>query len=170
MSERLPAEVEAVLRENGWTPDQDRTDQVQAVVEVVTAQVGARGARHEVFPAAVNALREFGGVYVVQDGPGVDLRRRPFAVDPAMASPSAETLADVAGALGTRLFPLGVEGDVASLLAVDEQGRVFAVDETGEWFLGDSLGVAITTLVLGTQPPRVRDDGTWERPPAGRSE
>lgn len=161
MSDGLPAEVEAVLRENGWVPGQDRSEQVRAAVRLVSEQVGARGARHEAFPAALSALEEFGGVYVVQDGPGVDLRRRPFALDPTMATSSAETFADVAEALGTRLFPLGVEGDAESFLAVDEQGRVFAVDEQGEWFLGETPAEAITTLVSGTQPARVGDDGTW---------
>jgi len=38
---------------------------------------------------------------------------------------------------------------------------VFVLDHTGEWFLGDTIEDALTTLVLGLQPPRVRRDGTW---------
>jgi hypothetical protein len=62
--------------------------------------------------------------------------------------------------LGAPLFPLGTErGD--SIIAVDEHGRIFALDQAGEWFLGPDIDAALTTLLLGRAPARVRDDGTW---------
>lgn len=161
MTQGLSPEVEAVLRENGWVPGTDLSEAGRTAVATMSAEVGADGTRHQPFPAAVAALEQFGGLYVVQDGAGVSLRRRPFALDPTLAAHCTQTLADLASVLGTRLFPLGVEGDADAFLAVDEQGRVFAADPYGEWFLGATVAEAITTLVVGAQPLRVGDDGTW---------
>jgi hypothetical protein len=161
MAERFPAEVAEVLRGGGWS-DGRRTDpQVAAAVNVVRGQIGRFGARLESFPAANEALSEFGGVYVVQDGPGRELRRRPFAIDPTQVSATAETLADLGTLLDTKLFPIGMEGDHDSVLAIDEAGRVFALDHAGVWFLGETIADALTTLVTGTQPPRLDEHGRW---------
>lgn len=162
MSTQLPEDVEAVLREHGWEPGRRVVEQTTKAIDLVCDHVGRNGSRHQPFPAAAALLEEFGGLYVTSpDGPGRDLRRRPFAIDPTMAAATTETLADFGRVLGTRLFPIGVEGDGEAYLAVDEGGRVFALDHAGEWFLGASIREALVTLVHGVEPPRVRDDGTW---------
>lgn len=161
MSTHLPDDVDAVLREHGWEPGRRVVEQTTKAIDLVCEQVGRNGSRHEPFPAAAAALEEFGGVFVMLDGAGRDLRRRPFAIDPTMAAATTETLADFGRVTGTRLFPIGVEGDGEAYLAVDEGGRVFALDHAGEWFLGASIQEALVTLVRGVEPPRVRDDGTW---------
>jgi hypothetical protein len=97
----------------------------------------------------------------MQDGPGRDLRRRPFTLDPSAVGASAETLAGLSRLLGTRLFPIGMEGDHDAILAIDESGRVFAFDHAGTWHLGDTLDAALTTVVTGTQPARIDIDGHW---------
>jgi hypothetical protein len=161
MPERFPPEVADQLLRSGWSA-QGRTEaQVAAAVAVVTGQIGRHGARIEPFPAARSALAEFGGLYVVQDGPGRDLRRRPFAIDPTQVAATTETLTDLGKVLDTTLFPIGMEGDHDAVLAIDEAGRVFALDHAGVWFLGDDLDAAIITLVTGTQPSRLTERGTW---------
>lgn len=158
---RFPTEVETVLRASGWAEGRSVPDAGAEAIRLVCAQPGADGSRHVPFPAAEAALTEFGGLFVRQDEPGVELRRRPFALDPTMAAATAATLADLGRVLDVRLFPLGVEGDGDAVLTIDERGRVFAVDHAGEWFLGDCLDAALVTLITGVCPPRVRDDGTW---------
>jgi hypothetical protein len=158
---RFPGEVEAVLRVHGWTDGRDVGPDAEEAMRIVTDQIGADGSKHAEFPAARTAITEFGGVFVTQDEPGLELRRRPFALDPTLAAATAATLADFGRVLGARLFPLGVEGDADAVLAIDEHGRVFAIDHAGEWFLGETLDTALSTLILGSSPPRVRDDGTW---------
>lgn len=158
---RFPAEVEIVLRASGWTEGRQVPETSAEAIRIVCAQPGADGSRHVLFPAAEAALAEFGGIFVRQDEAGIELRRRPFAIDPTMAAGTAATLADLGRLLGVGLFPLGVEGDGDAVLAIDEQGRVFAVDHAGEWFLGPTLEAALGTLITGTEPPRVKDDGTW---------
>ncbi len=161
MAERFPDDVAEVLRDAGW-PERRLTDaQVATAVAFVSGEVGRNGATIEAFPAATEALTEFGGLYVVQDGPGRDLRRRPFAIDPTQVAATTETLADLGRLLDTKLFPIGMEGDHESVLAIDEAGRVFALDHAGVWFLGDGVVSALTTLVTGAQPPRLNEHGNW---------
>ena len=161
MTDRFPAEVTRVLSESGWSPGHRTDDQTAAAVRYVCDQVGRDGARTESFEAAVDALTEFGGLFVVQDGPGRDLRLRPFALDPTRVAATTETLADLGRILGTSLFPLGMEGDHDSVLAIDRSGRVFAIDHTGTWFLGDTIDAALVTLIHGIEPPRLDDRGHW---------
>jgi SUKH-3 immunity protein of toxin-antitoxin system/YwqJ-like deaminase len=171
MPESLPPEVADVLRAAGWSPEHRLTEaQVAAMVESVRGEVGRNGARVESFPAATEALTEFGGLHIVQDGPGRDMRRRAFAIDATQVAATAETLVDLGKRLRTRLFPIGMEGDHESVLAMDETGRVFALDHAGVWCLGDGVAEALTTLVTGTEPPRLDEDGkTPQQSPHGRS-
>ncbi|MFD0787688.1 SUKH-3 domain-containing protein, partial [Micromonospora azadirachtae] len=112
------------------------------------------------FPAAVRALTDFPAILSRRRGPGEQVWVSRFTTNPLRGAHSADTLADFAAVLGSRLFPFGSEhGD--SIFAVDEQGRVFALDQAGEWFLGSDVDAALTTLLLGRDAPRVRDDGTW---------
>ena len=161
MADVVPPEVAEVLHDAGWSGRRRADAQVAATIEVVRKAVGRNGARIEPFPAAIDALAEFGGLHVVQDAPGRDLRRRPFAIEPAQAAATTETLADLGRLLQTRLFPIGMEGDHESVLAIDEAGRVFALDHAGVWYLGKSMAAALTTLIIGTRPPRLDEHGNW---------
>lgn len=154
MPERFPAQVAQVLRDAGWSEGRRTDTEAAMAVDIVREQIGRHDERTEPFPAATAVLSEFGGLYVIQDGPGVDLARRPFAIDPTEVAATTETLADLGRRLQTRLFPIGMEGDHDSILAVDETGRVYAIDHTGAWLLGDTIEAAFVTLVTGTQPPR----------------
>jgi len=159
MTDRFAADVADVLTSAGWTPGRDVDE--QPAVNYVRGEIGRDGARAEPHAAAVAALREFAGLTVMQDGPGVDLRRRPFVIDPVPVAASTETLADFGAVLGHPLFPIGTEGDHDSIVAIASSGHVFALDHTGEWHLGNSIDEALTTLITGTQPPRVDDHGRW---------
>jgi hypothetical protein len=119
----------------------------------------------------VNAWTEFGGLHFDLSGPGEHVARNPFVIDPTRALHLARTLTDAGRALGADLCPLGQElsapekGSVEPVgtgyLAIDRTGRIFSLDHTGEWFLGEDMDSAVTTLVRGLAPARVRDDGTW---------
>ncbi len=161
MTAKFPPDVAAVLLEAGWSEGRRAESQTSYAVERVGRWVGRDDTRLEAFPAAIDALAEFGGLFVIQDGPGRDVRRRPFALDPTLVAASGEAVADLARLLGIRLFPLGMEGDNDAILAIDEAGRVFALDHVGEWFLGATVDAALTTLVTGSLPPRLDDEGRW---------
>ncbi|MEV0839355.1 SUKH-3 domain-containing protein [Actinocatenispora sera] len=168
MTARFSRAAETALRTAGWAPGRDVSTATAEAIRRTDGRVGANGARLRSFPAAIAALNEFGGLAIVPREAGVDQVPQPFAFDPLLAPACAETLADVATVLGVPLYPLGVEGDAAALLAMDERGRVFSIDHTGEWLLGTTVDAAIETLVAGRRPPRLRDDGSL--PDAGTDE
>jgi hypothetical protein len=159
----LRAEVAAVLTAAGWFPGRHLDAGVlTAVYQEVARQEGRYGARLTDLPAAAGrALAEFGGLTVAPPATGRDLNPRPFALDPTMAAHSVDTLIDAGRAIGTSLYPLGVEGLDDAVLAINVLGQVFAIDATGEWFLGETIEAALDTLVTGVRPARVGDDGRW---------
>ncbi|RKR90328.1 YwqJ-like deaminase [Micromonospora pisi] len=157
--DRFPPEVAYALVDGGWRPGfGDRLLAGEAISKVCA--VTGRQHRHQSFEAAERALTAFPGLVCGRRGPGEHVWIRRFEINPAGAAHSADSLADFGTLIGVRLFPIGTEGG-DSILAVDEQGRVFALDEAGEWFLGTAIDVALTNLLLGRPAPRVRDDGTW---------
>ncbi|MFF5177577.1 SUKH-3 domain-containing protein [Micromonospora sp. NPDC000316] len=153
---RFPPEVANALVAAGWRPHIGDQIMAAAAVRDVTAVPG-----HAVFPAAVEALTAFPSLVGARRGRGEQVWISRFDIRPHMISHTAATLADFGAVLGVRLFPIGTEQQ-DSILAVDERGRVFALDQAGEWFLGDTIDAALTTLLLGRAPARVRDDGTWQ--------
>ncbi|MGW0432940.1 SUKH-3 domain-containing protein [Micromonospora sp. NPDC003197] len=156
---RFPAQVADALVDAGWRPS--RTDSATAsdIIDRVCAVAG-RHHRHEVFPAAERTLRSFPGLICGRRGPGEQVWISRFEIDPVAVAHTADTLAAFAAIIGVRLFPIGTEGG-ESILAVDEYGRIFALDQAGEWFLGANIDEALTNLLVGRAPARVRDDGSW---------
>ncbi|MET7880665.1 SUKH-3 domain-containing protein [Micromonospora profundi] len=153
---RFPPEVANALVAAGWGPHIGDQIMAAAAVRDITAVPG-----HEVFPAAVEAITTFPSLVGARRGRGEQVWISRFDIRPHTMAHTADTLADFGRVLGVRLFPLGTEQQ-DSILAVDERGRVFALDQAGEWFLGDTIDAAFTTLLLGRAPARVRDDGTWQ--------
>ncbi|MFC5643893.1 MULTISPECIES: SUKH-3 domain-containing protein [Kitasatospora] len=153
---RFPADVAAALKQAGWHPGRWEIRQAEEWADVLAAHGEPLDVPHTVFPAAVEAWAEFGGLAFDVPGPGRTLARTPFLLDPVCGLHQPRTLADLGRALGTRLAPLGEERYGQALLAIDEQGRVFSLDHTGEWFLGATIDLAISTLVLGLTPHLLR--------------
>ncbi|MEV7216678.1 SUKH-3 domain-containing protein [Kitasatospora cineracea] len=153
---RFPADVAAALKQAGWHPGRWEIRQAELWADALVAYGGPLEPQHAVFPAAIEAWAEFGGLAFDVPGPGDTLARTPFLLDPRCGLHAPRTLTDLGRALDTRLAPLGEELYGQALLAVDEQGRVYSLDHTGEWFLGDSVDRAIGTLVLGRAPHRLR--------------
>ncbi|WP_341719127.1 SUKH-3 domain-containing protein [Micromonospora sp. FIMYZ51] len=156
---RFSSEVTNALVAAGWRPHFG--DQVMAAAGVrdVVAVTG-RSHSHQAFPAALRTLTAFPSLVGARLGPGEQVWISRFDIRPHTIAHTADTLADFAAVLGVRLFPIGTEHQ-HSIIAVDEQGRIFALDQAGEWFLGADIDEALTTLLLGRAPARVRDDGTW---------
>jgi hypothetical protein len=170
MADRFTPEVEATLRDAGWTPGRQLSrDAVAAMHQAVAAGRGRYDGRLTSAYLADPVLAEFGGLVIAGDGAGVDLNPRPFAIDPALAAQKVETLIDVGRAMGVTLYPLGVEGMDEAVLALTDQGKVVSIDPVGEWFLGDTFDEALDTLVTGRLPrPVGPGDGRapqWLAPP-----
>ncbi|MEU2614960.1 SUKH-3 domain-containing protein [Micromonospora sp. NPDC007271] len=157
--DRFPEDVARALVDAGWQDSMfNEALALGAIAE--TRQIAGRRHQHQVFAAAVQALTAFPALLSHRCGPGQEVWISKFTTNPLRSAHTADTLADFGAVLGVRLFPIGTErGD--SIIAVDEHGRIFALDQAGEWFLGPDIDAALTTLLLGRAPARVRDDGTW---------
>jgi hypothetical protein len=149
---RFPAEVSAALKRAGWHPGRSVLVQAEDWADELAAHVSPDGYRHSLFPAAVEAWSEFGGLRVDVEGPGRQLARTSFVLDPRCGLYQPRTLSDLGRALEVPVAPLGEEADGRALLVVDALGRVYSLDHTGEWYLGETVDQALTTLVMGTMP------------------
>ncbi|MEE1929437.1 SUKH-3 domain-containing protein [Streptomyces sp. TRM 70351] len=159
MTTRFPVAVDAALRTAGWTPGRWDMRQAEIWADTLRAHTSPTGHRHAVFPAAVEAWAEFGGLHITGTAPGRHIAPTPLTIDPAAGLHWVRTLADLGRALATDIAPLGEEhghhGEPTALLAIDSEGRVYSLDHSGDWYLGPTLDAALATLVTGTQPVRL---------------
>ncbi|MEU6299942.1 SUKH-3 domain-containing protein [Streptomyces erythrochromogenes] len=152
---RFPAAVDSALRTAGWEPGRWDAKQAEYWADALRDHTTPAGHRHTVFPAAVEAWAEFGGLTVTAAGPGRQIAPTPIRIDPLTGLHLARTFADLGRALSTQLCPLGVEADGGSHLALDREGRVYGIDHTGDWYLGSTVDEALTLLLTGLQPTRL---------------
>ncbi|MFE9632264.1 SUKH-3 domain-containing protein [Streptomyces sp. NPDC006463] len=152
---RFPVAVDSALRTAGWEPGRWDIKQAEFWADALRDHTTPAGHRHEVFPAAVEAWAEFGGLTVNAPGTGRQIAPATIRLDPLTGLHLARTFADLGRALSTQLCPLGVEADASSHLAIDREGRVYGIDHTGDWYLGGSLDEALTLLLTGLQPTRL---------------
>lgn len=155
MEAPFPDEVASVLTEAGWFPGRRRLNRAESWAATLSGYTSPEGHRHAVFPAAIEAWAEYADITVDVDGAGVDVARTPFAIDPLAGLHQPRTLGDLGRALDLPVCPLGHEREGQALLVVDASGRVFSLDHAGEWFLGESLPAALTTLICGYAPARL---------------
>ncbi|MEU0739028.1 SUKH-3 domain-containing protein [Streptomyces sp. NPDC006134] len=152
---RFPVPVDAALRAAGWQPGRWDIKQAEIWADTLRDHTSPAGHRHTVFPAAVEAWAEFGGLTITPTGPGRQIAPAALHLDPLHGLHLARTLGDLGRALDTQVSPLGTETDTQALLAIDAEGRVYALDHTGDWYLGPDFDQALTTLVTGIQPVRL---------------
>ncbi|WP_328824156.1 SUKH-3 domain-containing protein [Verrucosispora sioxanthis] len=149
---RFPPEVAQALVAAGWRPYSAGVATTGPAGHQVAATAGrAHG------DAAVGTLPRLRSH---RRGPGEQVWISRFDIDPRQVAQTAESLRDFAAVVGSRMYPIGTESR-HSIIAADERGRIFALDQAGEWFLGTDIDAALTTLLLGRAPARVRDDGGW---------
>jgi hypothetical protein len=156
VSTRFPAGVESALRAGGWQPGRWDIRQAEIWADTLRAYTSPAGHRHTVFPAAVEAWAEFGGLTVPPAaGPGRQIAPTAVLIDPLSGLHLARTLGDLGQALDTELCPLGEEASGHAQLAIDADGRVYTIDHTGDWYLGPTIDTAISALVTGLRPVRL---------------
>ncbi|MBC2903806.1 SUKH-3 domain-containing protein [Streptomyces cupreus] len=152
---RFPVPVDAALRAAGWQPGRWDIKQAEIWADTLRDHTSPAGHRHTVFPAAVEAWAEFGGLHITPPGPGRQVAPASVHLDPLHGLHMARTLSDLGRALDCEVCPLGAETDTHALLAIDTEGRVYTLDHTGDWYLGPDIDTALTTLVAGTEPVRL---------------
>ncbi|MFD5032438.1 SUKH-3 domain-containing protein [Streptomyces sp. NPDC058405] len=155
---RFPVSVDAALREAGWQPGRWDIRQAEEWADALSAHTTPAGHRLNVFPTAVEAWAEFGGLRVTAPGPGRQVAPSSVRIDPMAGIHLARTLADLGRSLDTEISPLGEEGEGQAVLAIDITGRVFSIDHTGDWYLGPDIDQALATLITGMEPARLTSD------------
>ncbi|RPF34066.1 SUKH-3 immunity protein of toxin-antitoxin system [Streptomyces sp. TLI_185] len=152
---RFPVPVDAALRAAGWQPGRWDIKQAEIWADALRDHTSPAGHRHAVFPAAVEAWAEFGGLHITPTGPGRQIAPAALHLDPLHGLHMARTLNDLGRALDTEVSPLGTETDTHSLIAVDTEGRIYALDHTGDWYLGPDIDQALGSLISGIEPVRL---------------
>ncbi|MEU2583070.1 SUKH-3 domain-containing protein [Streptomyces avermitilis] len=152
---RFSVPVDAALRTAGWQPGRWDIKQAEFWADTLRGHTSPAGHRHTVFPAAVEAWAEFGGLHLAAQGPGRQLAPATLHLDPLHGLHLARTLGDLGRALDTEVCPLGEESDNRALVAIDTEGRVYALDHTGDWYLGPDIDQGLTTLLTGIEPVRL---------------
>ncbi|GGX99036.1 SUKH-3 domain-containing protein [Streptomyces anandii] len=152
---RFAVPVDAALRAAGWQPGRWDIKQAEIWADTLREHTSPAGHRHCVFPAAVEAWAEFGGLRIDPAGPGRRIAPAALHLDPLHGLHMARTLGDLGRALGTEVCPLGTETGTESLLAIDSEGRVYALDHTGDWYLGPDIDQALSALLAGAEPHRL---------------
>lgn len=158
---RFPPAVFEALTAAGWSPGRDETAQAREWSLLLAASPGPTGACHTVVPAATAALAEFGGLRIAPVADGEQVAACHVHLDPRHVRYTVAILAALADVVGVPLTPIGVEADSGGILAIDANGRVFCCDHSGDWYLGASIDEALITLLLGREPARLREDGSW---------
>ncbi|RFU88706.1 SUKH-3 domain containing protein [Streptomyces triticagri] len=152
---RFPAPVDTALRNAGWQPGRWDIRQAEYWADTLRTHTSPAGHRHTIFPAAVEAWAEFGGLHITPTGPGRQIAPTTLHLDPLAGLHMARTLQDLGRAIATDVCPLGEEPDSQALLAIDASGRVYTLDHTGDWYAGATMDTALTTLLTGTLPTRL---------------
>lgn len=97
--------MDAALRSAGWQPGRWDIKQAEYWADALRGHESSAGHRHAVFPAAVEAWAEFGGLHVKPSGPGRQLAPTALHFDPLHGLHMARTLGDLGRALDTEVCP-----------------------------------------------------------------
>ncbi|WP_208643451.1 SUKH-3 domain-containing protein, partial [Streptomyces diastatochromogenes] len=93
-STRFPVPVDATLRTAGWQPGRWDIKQAEIWADTLREHTSPAGHRHTVFPAAVEAWAEFGGLHIKPTGPGRQVAPATLHLDPLHGLHLARTLGD----------------------------------------------------------------------------
>jgi hypothetical protein len=127
-----------MLTEAGWFLGRDVIDSVKLPEEF------------EIFPAAIEALKEFGHLRVGEEGEGIERARSTIVFEPTLASRDWDWFLFSSNLLQTNLYPLGEVDNDRYYLAMDSEGRVFLVFD-GLIFVDDNFDKALEKLLMGVQ-------------------
>jgi hypothetical protein len=110
-----------------------------------------------VVPGVSDILRVYGGLHVVDPGPGIQCARARFCLDPMLASGEIDYFRRFEGVLSEALFPLGEVEEGLAFLALGSTGAVYSLFD-GIADVADSFEQALDNLATGRKFRRL----PWE--------
>lgn len=140
-----------LLRAAGWFEGRD----VAGMVDAWRARLIEDGFEPTI--AAERALREFGGIRVIQRAPGINLARDTFEIDPLLGLGEHDRFERFETILGVSLYPMGECGGGHEFLAIASDGRVFVVGDDEIDLAGGTAREAILNLICGVRGASARD-------------
>jgi hypothetical protein len=152
MKPRFDNVVQKTLQQAGWFPRREISAQVSAWAESLRQSDSL-----EIFPEAERILREFGGLTIGAQGPGVTCAKGLALFDPLSAQGEGERLSVYAEAASTKLYPLGEElGQSGWWFVVGEDRRVYSFGDCDFMIVvGDFFEEALRNLIYGIAGIRV---------------
>jgi hypothetical protein len=143
MKTRLGAQAAKALESAGWFPGR----RIYDLVATWAAQLDRAGG-FQMFPAAAQALNEFGGLRITQRGPGLECALESFDLVPTAALGEEDRFAEHARIIGSELYPLGEYASGCYFIAIDEHGRVFLLMDDLQ-YIAETLPIALDSLLTG---------------------
>ncbi|MFD7286726.1 SUKH-3 domain-containing protein [Streptomyces sp. NPDC059863] len=140
------AEVDVWLAEAGWHPGRDVGEEARDAVAAVIERYRSYGVAVEPSAPALAFIREHAFLRAV-----IDTAPENFAIfTPRLVfKGDAEEISELAGELGTKLFPVGYDTYDGSTVLIDETGRFFLSHHTGAYWLGCGKYEALMSLTAG---------------------
>ncbi|MGH4035236.1 SUKH-3 domain-containing protein [Actinomycetota bacterium Odt1-20B] len=150
----LPSGVRDWLRDSDWFPGQDIGSEADELVDIVVAHFRRQGTPLEPVQPAVDVLRSFGDLRLVHPQAPRDV----MVMEPTVGyEGDAAAIAELAGTLGARLFPVGYDPIECGLNLVDEAGRFFHLHWSSGYFLGRDQNDMFERFLMRVTPPDAED-------------
>jgi hypothetical protein len=121
--DRFPSDVNDELLALGWHRDRDLGQEIDGWLAPRVASLPFAP-----FPAALAAMREFGGLTSLADGRGQTMAKMPFSIYPAPSDDLAgfaPDVKDLGERVGAPVFQVGEVERGMGALVLDETGQVF---------------------------------------------
>ncbi|MFG2759106.1 SUKH-3 domain-containing protein [Streptomyces wuyuanensis] len=137
-------EVDEWLAGAGWEPGRDVGEKASEAIAAVVERYRSYGVDIEPSPPALAFIKEHAFLRAV-----IDTAPENFAVfTPHLVfKGDAEEISDLAGELGSKLFPIGYDTYDGSTILMDEMGRFFFSHHTGAYYLGREKYEALMSLM-----------------------
>ena len=144
--ERFSNQVAEVLRAAGWQEGRDIGAQAEEQLRRAIEAARTEGRELEAFPAIRAALHEFGGLTVTKEAVGA-FNGYDFRIDSSLQVRGFGIYEEIAKVVGGRVFPLGIEPDEHSSLAMAENGEVYLLHFARDCYVGASMDAALDALI-----------------------
>jgi hypothetical protein len=155
-SRRFSSKTKEVLEQAGW--HEGRVVDDAQLEEWCALKWNYAPGYCQIFPVALQVLREFGGLVINQHGPGITCARTPFFIDPVKALGIEDDNWFIDEWLwGMPLYLLGAKGErmpPEDVLAIDPIGRVLGLTY-GHILYGKTFDEALENMILGFMPERL---------------
>ncbi|MFV0127984.1 SUKH-3 domain-containing protein [Streptomyces sp. HMX112] len=143
-----PEEVDSWLRSHGWFPGREEAAEADRLIEWRVRDSSRQGFPLQPWDEVKRFIRSYAGLeFPVPKAP-----ERKFLANPTFGyEGDAEDIADLAGNIGEKLFPVGYEAGENGIVLMDGIGRFFYLHHTGPYFLGEDEAHALSSLMRGDQ-------------------